>query len=209
MAFPDTPNTLISKLHMAQGSDFWQKSWQKFFDLYHAPIEVATLHAYSKNGWYSVSDELLEDTMSDIFLSLFKAQEKDDYDKSKSYRNYIGTIVYRRVVDRIRKMKHAGKISSLDMVQENGKTPASFISDDFVDREFRKSLLATMLEDVSRRVSPQYYEIFERAKLIGEAPEELAESYGVTRNYIDNAVYKVMKVLKELALCEDYQKEFK
>tara|TARA_B100001093_G_scaffold83293_1_gene74793 strand:- start:1010 stop:1639 length:630 start_codon:yes stop_codon:yes gene_type:complete len=207
MAFPDTPKTLISRLHLPEVDQKWQNNWQSFYDLYHSPIEMATLQAYSKNGWYSVSGELLEDTMSDIFMSIFQTHNKTSYDKDKSYRNYIKTIVYRRVIDRIRKMKDAHRSSSLDNMQDSGYTPESVISEDFVDKEFRKALLVTLLEDVSSRVSPMNYEIFERVKLIGDSPSDLAKYYNVTRNYIDNSVYKVMNVLKDLVKNPDYRKE--
>ena len=74
-------------------------------------------------------------------------------------------------------------------------------------RAFERALIANLLYDVSRQVSPRSYLFFSEVKLEGKDPVEVAREYQVGRHIVDNDIYKVMTKLRELARHPDYQCE--
>ena len=65
--------------------------------------------------------------------------------------------------------------------------------------QLRLSLLSALLEDVRKRVSKQQYSIFELVKIKNVPVDQVANELGVKRGVVDNTVYRVMSVLRDLA----------
>ena len=213
--FPDTPVTLLARLEERENGLPNQNAWASFFDLYHGPIRLAVLASFHRCGWHDVSRELLEDTIADVVVSFFKADFAYDPQKGK-FRNYLRQLAAWRVMDRLGKSsgREAKAFAAMDPEAGEEATPHPLYpepSEDLLRQEraeYRASLLATLLEDVRHRVSPQTFLMFEKTKLQGESPEEVAKYFKVKRNVVDNAVFRVLAKLKELASQPEYQKEY-
>jgi RNA polymerase sigma-70 factor (ECF subfamily) len=82
---------------------------------------------------------------------------------------------------------------------------------DFLEGEnesYRIALLKSMLEDLRARISPRQYTIFEMVKLKNLPPDQVAAELGVKRGVIDNTIYRVMNVLRDLASRDEYKAEW-
>ena len=73
---------------------------------------------------------------------------------------------------------------------------------------FRRSLLATLVEDLRNRIPLRQFEIFERVKLKHQSACYVAEDLGIPRAMIDRNIHKVMTALRELGSQTEYQQEF-
>jgi RNA polymerase sigma factor (sigma-70 family) len=149
-----------------------------------------------------------------VVASFFKAEFS--YDPAKgNFRNYLRQLTVWRVCDRIGKSPkiHAEHLVVLETAEHDGcqwaaaQTPAQEMEEK-ERRAYRSTLLATMLEDVRNRVSPQTFIMFEMTKLQGRSPEEVAAQFKVKRNVVDNAAHRVLAKLKELAAQPEYRKEY-
>jgi len=212
-AFPDTPVSLLSCIEERRGGVPYQHAWKAFFDLYHAPIRLAVLAAFRRCNWRQVPDELLEETVADVVISFFKATFSYDPSKGK-FRSYLHQLCNRRVFDCIEKFEQARR-NNADLL-EMGEPEISALTApegsgtlEEAEREaYRSTLLATMLEDVRHRVSPQTFLMFELTKIQGQSPDAVAAQFRVKRNVVDNASYRVLSKLKELAIQPEYRREY-
>jgi DNA-directed RNA polymerase specialized sigma24 family protein len=73
--------------------------------------------------------------------------------------------------------------------------------------EYDRSTLKAMLEDLRSQVAPRSYQIFERIKMLEHSPASVAKDLNIERNTVDNAVYRCLKKLKELAQSDEYKRE--
>ena len=204
--FPETPVTLLKRLEERQGGIPNQSAWKSFFDLYHGPIRLAVVGAFRRCKWYDIPEDLVEEAIADVVVSFFRADFRYDPAKGR-FRNYISQLAGWRVKDIIG--KRAPGMLPLESVVEEETYPEPNDALLCQERqEYRASLLATLLEDVRARVSPQTFLIFEMTKIQEQNPEEVARMFKVTRNVVDNAVYRVLNKLRELAAQPEYRKEY-
>ncbi len=192
----------------------YQDAWTTFFDLYHAPLKLAVLAAFRRSNWHQVPDEMVEETIADVVVSFFKADFSYDPAKGR-FRNYLRQLATWRVWDKLGKLPkiRPDQTAPLEAVDaeclDHGNPDGP--GDDLLRREqaaYQSVLLATMLEDVKNRVSPQTFLMFELVKIQGQSPEEVAKDFKVKRNVVDNASYRVLAKLRELAAQPEYQKEY-
>ena len=212
-AFPDTPVSLLSCLEERRAGMPYQDAWSTFFDLYHTPLKLAVHAAFRRCGWHNVPDELAEETIADVVVSFFKADFSYDPAKGR-FRNYLRQIATWRVWDKLGKLPkiRPDQVDPLESVAESlDSGDADSPGEDLLRHEqaaYQSVLLATMLEDVRNRVSPQTFLMFELVKIQGQSPEEVAKDFKVKRNVVDNASYRVMKELRKLAAQPEYRKEY-
>ena len=192
----------------------YQTAWSTFFDLYHTPLRFAVLAAFRRCNWDRVSEEMLEETIADIVVSFFKAEFSYDRENGK-FRNYLRQLAAWRVRDKITQLPKAretlmGQLDgeTTDVQELDSSRPPDEAIEEKEREAYRSALLTTMLEDVRNRVSPQTFLMFEMTKILGHSPEEVAEQFKVKRNVVDNAVFRVLGKLKELAAQPEYRKEY-
>lgn len=217
MAFPDTPVSLISRLKDPGTGTRWQDSWRKFFDLYHGAIRASVLRAYSRHNWSTVPEVLLQDTIAEVVVAFCQVQQKTAFDPTKGQlRAHLCQLAAWKVADQIRRQQRSRSETPIQHPCYADESPAiqqQQISQWQIEIEARENaayqaaLLNTLLDDARARVSPRSWLIFDLVKLQHKAPDEVANEFRVHRHIVDNAVYKVVKKLKELASNEDYRKE--
>ena len=149
-----------------------------------------------------------------VFESILKRGDSLEIDPSKgSFRQFLSTVCHRRVVDYIRGLKerHPTEASSDSSSQQAVQREEAAALDDFDGREeqaFRNALLGTMLAVLHEEVSPQVYLIFERVKLAGESPADVAVQLDVKRGVVDNSIYKAIQKLREIGERPEISREF-
>lgn len=204
MEFPRTPLSLLTCLREGVTESEWEKSWQRFLELYQHPLSASAHACYRHHtGGGQAPAEFVEDVVAIVVADFFSKGQRR-YDPSKGrLRTYLRFIVNARVVDALRKERPANQrpfpSAELAAPPEEGEA----------EREaFHQALLATLLEELRSQVSPAQFEIFERVRLRMESPQQVAEELGVRRNVIDKSIHKSMTKLRELARRGDYQQEF-
>ncbi len=207
--FPDTRQSLLSELKASERGPEWQVSWEKFFDLYHRPLRAMCSNSYRYHtGGQEPSDSVIEDTVA-AAVADFCTKSQFSYAQEKGrLRGFLKTVCNARVVDYLRKQKHLFQYGGLADLDDRacGEQLPEHRSNEI--EQFRLSLLATLLEDVRKRVSPQQYAIFEMIKVRNLPAEHVADELGVKRGVIDNTVYRVMNVLRDLASRAEYKDEW-
>jgi len=190
----------------------YQNAWTTFFDLYHAPLRLVVLTAFNRYNWHQVPEEIVEETIADVVVSFFKADFSYDRDAGK-FRNYLRQLAAWRVRDKLAKLPkiRADRLESLDGTDPDATDPGNLPDKSLEEVEqaaYQAALLSTMLEDVRNRVSPQTFLMFEMTKILDQSPDNVAEQFKVKRNVVDNAAYRVLSKLKELASQPEYQREY-
>jgi RNA polymerase sigma factor (sigma-70 family) len=209
MPFPSTPLTLLGRLKRSEMPRVWETSWAEFFDLYHNAVTVCVLGAFRRHGWHDVPPSDLQDVVLSVFISLFQGHDNFDPKKGR-FRQFLTTICQRRVIDFLRThVRKSSQLTSLDAAGslENEMEAAIAQSSHEEDHAFRSALLAGMLAALHAEVPPRTYLIFELVKINGEAPETVAKQLGVSRNVIDNTIYKAMVKLREISSRPEIQQE--
>jgi len=202
--FPVTSVSLLNKLKDAGEEAHWQVSWKRFLELYHEPIEMIARSCYRHhtNG-HEPSSGHIEDAVANTVADFF-ARGQYRYDKTKGrLRTYLRVLTNARVVDLLRKERPINQRPLNETTASELPAESPGESD-----AFRRSLLATLVEDLRNRIPLRQFEIFERVKLKHQSPQFVAEDLGIQRAMIDRNIHKAMTALRDLASQAEYQQEF-
>jgi DNA-directed RNA polymerase specialized sigma24 family protein len=202
--FPPTSLNLLSKLKAHDDGTHWQVSWKRFLELYHEPLTAITRSCYRHhtNG-HQPSTGFIEDAVANTVADFF-SRGQYRYDSTKGrLRSYLRVLANARVVDLLRKER------PIDQHPLDGSTePDPPLESMWESEAFRRSLLATLVEDLRNRIPLRQFEIFERVKLKHQSPQFVAVDLGIARAMIDRNIHKAMTALRELAAQSEYQDEF-
>lgn len=217
MTFPTTRLTLLEQLRTKSMGHRWQQSWGEFFNLYHEVIKTCVRSAFYRKGWTSLSPDDQNDVTMEVFQAIYHDKKTGsvielDFSKGK-FRQLIQIICSHKVSDFIRRQQKLKNNLNLDAVAVN---PALNQDPNLLDRqhqesenrEFLKAQVATIMSSLYGEISPQSYQIFERVKLLGEDPAEVARVLGIKRGVVDNSLYKTKKKLEALIQKSAISREF-
>lgn len=150
----------------------------------------------------SVIDEVVADTI----VSLNEIFSKKIYDSSKSrFRCFLKTICQRRVVDYLRKNAKGANFGSIDDDESDVLCSAEKLYaeskkvelQEAEERAFRESLLLDAYMSIRHKFDARTCAAFEMIKLEDIDVETVVRELGVSQNAVNNAVYRIMKKLKE------------
>lgn len=217
MFIPRTPKTIIEQLVSPGKASLWNLTWRRFFDLYHAPIKIMVGNSFFKYGIYSISNNVIDEVVSDVVISLNKIFNENLYDPKKSrFRSYLKTICDRRVVDYLRRNVDSFKTDSIDEDGGGVKAMAESIAQESQNaklaeeeqRAFKESVVLDAYMSISHNFDPRTCTAFEMVKLEDMDVEKVVEELGVSPNVINNAVYRITKKLREVISDNPSMKEF-
>lgn len=211
---PKTSVTQLNRMMRSGRLQDWNNSWRSFFDNYYAALHKVAACEFARCGWQRVDEHVLDEVVRDVVNTLFRKRSSFCYDSNKgTFRGYLRRVVRYRALDQMRKLAMTNKEMPIEPDGEtttNNKN-TSIPSEEIEHKERvagRNALLRTMLDDIRRKVSPRTLLAFEKVKIMGESPEQVAIELGITRGTIDQAVHRVLKKLKGLATNEEYRKEY-
>lgn len=167
--------------------------WPEFVSRYR-PMMLA----YLKSHFQTVdADDMVQETL----VALFNALPYYHYspDETGRFRNYLTGILRNKALKQCEKVRRnqllKGKIRNVAIA-----TPASdnYANDDYVawrtalvDIAMRQLLVDKLIPDRSKQ-------IFQRLVVDGKSPDEVAASYGTSRNNVDKVKSRMMARLRDI-----------
>ena len=215
--FPDTRLTLLGRLQTRSMGKQWEQSWGEFFNLYHDIIKTCVKGAFYRKGWKSLADADQNEVAMEVIHAIYKDNKTGtfielDFSKGR-FRQIIQAICSHKVSDFIRSKKRFKNHRPIEDVQVDPEVnkDANLMDDQHQqseNRAFLKAQVATLMDALHAKVSPQAYQIFERVKLLGDEAKDVAADMGISRGVVDNSIHKTKKILKELIHGSGISKEF-
>lgn len=214
MKCPDTPNSVIGELLKIQKGPLWQKSWVVFFDIYYNIVRSMTINSLKKIGWSTVPESDVEDIIAKTFLALLDAFSEGRYEHGKyRFRGFLKRIISRRTIDYIRtkNRKRTVNLEAIEIIdalesKERGEKYFDTLEDN-ESREYRKSVILDIWENIRRDFSPETCACFEMAILQERSVSEICEFLNVERTKVDKSVHRIVKKIREEIGRDFYRKE--
>lgn len=185
---PETSTTLLRDL----AQDSRHARWGEFVARYRPMME-----AYMRAHFPTVdADDVIQETL----IALIKVFPVYRYspDETGAFHNYLTGILRRRALRMIdgesRRLNREQKYRDVeDLSAEVDET-----SD---ESAWRESVLEIALQQLlaDKSINDRTKEVFERVAVNGEKPELVAESFGITRNSVDQMKARMKSRLRELA----------
>lgn len=200
---------LLSKMkNPALGLD-WQTAWKEFFEAYSPCLHAMCANSYRFHTCGNVApDEVIEDAVATVIAD-FCSKSQHGFDPSKGNINgFFKTLCNARIIDYLRKET---RMMALADCKDLGDTHMGVVNPDVFtgENEHRRlALLKSLIENLRTRISPRQFAIFEKVKLNGHAVDQVAAELGVRRGVIDNTIYRVMNVLREVASLAEFRSEW-
>ena len=183
---PDTPQTLLRKIaEFANGDD--SAEWARFVELYEPVIR----HYIAAHG--GVADSEVDDIVQDIFVRLVDVLRTGTYKPEKGkFRNYLGAMVRRILVDRHRRAtaRGEGRIVPLD---EDSAGDGSMDAATIVDIRLRAARHAAAIEHVLSRtlLDKKTVAAYRAYVLEGRPAEEVAAAHKMKINALRQIKHRI------------------
>lgn len=137
-----------------------------------------------------VKDEnLAEDISHEVFYHLYMVKDSIDITNVAKLRSLIFTATVNKVRDYLRRSVVKNESCTLD--DDNGVEPADSRYDPermvlrMEEKEYRKLVLQKL-----HRERPVDYDILIKVKYLGMSPDSVAAEYGVSRNNVNNHIWR-------------------
>lgn len=215
MNIPKTSRTIISQLVDSDKIELWNGAWRRFFDIYHAPIKIMVAKEFNKHGWYDIPNQVIDEVISDVVISLNETFLKGKYEKGRgSFRFLLKRISMCRAMDYMRKnykhlttksidMDDASAVEAGDMGE--GDFQSLFESDEI--QALKHAMILDAYETIRSDFSPRTCLAFEMVKLEQIPVDEVVKELGIDANSVNNSVYRIMKKLKSVIYNDENTKE--
>lgn len=216
MNCPDTPNSLIGKILDNADLKLWQKSWERFYEIYLITVRQMAINSFKKIGWKTTDESVVSGIISETFLNLQKAFENGNYTPEKyRFRGFLKSIVYRRTLDYIRRQNsdRLVKVESIeisDMLSKGDSQKHAAYFDTLEEdeaRTYKMSLIMDIWESIRHSFDPKTCLCFEMRILEEKPVADICKQLGVPREKVDKSVHRIIKRLREETQKEYYKKE--
>ena len=192
MAVPVTSISLLKVL----GEDAQSPRWTEFANKYASMIDGYLIAHFPKVN----KEEVVNDTL--IVLTKKLPLYEYDPDTKGHFRNFLIGIVRLKALEQLKKFRRNEErfVPLEPKGQFKWKYENRSYSADL--RDWRKEAYEAALTQfmANPNLSSRDKEIFRRTALNGEAPVDVAEIFGITRNNVDQIKARMTAKLKELAL---------
>lgn len=155
-------------------------------------MEIYRYFAFGVARKLGLQEADAEDVAQQTLLELWKELPTFQYDRKRSFRGLVRTIVDRRARDLWRKAHRL--LPGGSGPEPVGKDPL----EELIEREWRKSHLIAMLDVARTRVTPSTFQAFQLNCLEGWSVERIALALGLTRDQVYQNKCRVVRLLREL-----------
>ena len=183
---PTTSTTLLRNL----AEDSQHARWDEFVARYRPMME-----AFMRESFPSVdADEVIQRTLLALVQSLPSYRYVPD--EKGSFHNYLTGILRHRALRLIAEERRRGEVYAAFA----GETPSTDTAKEIEDRAWRESLFEIALQQylADDSVQDRTKQIFTRIAVNGEKPDDVAASFGMKRNAVDQIKNRATERLREL-----------
>jgi RNA polymerase sigma-70 factor (ECF subfamily) len=170
------------------------QAWGRFVEMY-TPL----LYYWARRTGLQESDAA--DLIQDVFAVLVSKLPAFVYDRSRSFRGWLRTILHNKWRDRERRLAAAPDlrdIHDLTILADPLET------NDFWDVEYRQHLVGRALELMQREFQPATWRACWEVVVSGRSPADVAAELGMTVDAVYTAKSRVLRRLRqELAMLID------
>ena len=169
-------------------------AWGRFVDIY-TPL----LFHWARKAGLQESDAA--DLVQEVFAVLVAKLPAFIYDRTKSFRGWIRTILYNKWRDRERRRAAAPHMKAIgDLANQAGPLE----TDDFWEVEYRQQLVGRALELMQREFQPSTWRACWELVVSGRPAAQVAAEIGITVDAVYAAKSRVLRRLRqELAVLLD------
>ena len=188
MKIPTTSTTLLRDL----AQDSQHARWSEFVARYRPMME-----AYMRNCFPTVD---VDDAVQEALIALIKVFPVYKYspEETGAFHNYLTGILRRRALRVIE--SESRRLNKEQKYHE--MTDLSILDDGRNERSsWRESVLEIALQQLlaDESINDRTKQVFVRVAVNGEKPETVAQSFGITRNAVDQMKSRMKDRLRELA----------
>ena len=185
---PTTSTTLLRDL----AQDSQHARWSEFVARYRPMME-----AYMRNCFPTVD---VDDAVQEALIALIKVFPVYKYspEETGAFHNYLTGILRRRALRVIE--SESRRLNKEQKYHE--MTDLSILDDGRNERSsWRESVLEIALQQLlaDESINDRTKQVFVRVAVNGEKPETVAQSFGITRNAVDQMKSRMKDRLRELA----------
>ena len=185
---PTTSTTLLRDL----AQDSQHARWSEFVARYRPMME-----AYMRNRFPTVD---VDDAVQEALIALIKVFPVYKYspEETGAFHNYLTGILRRRALRVIegesRRLNKEQKYHEIEELTSSGGNEDDWSS-------WRESVLEIALQQLlaDESINDRTKQVFVRVAVNGEKPETVAQSFGITRNSVDQMKARMKDRLRELA----------
>lgn len=133
--------------------------------------------------------DIAEDISQDVFYTLYKMGTKLDISNEHRVRSLILVATSNKAKDYMKKAYVKREVTALDTIfKEDLKDDGCNVEAAMLTIEENKQ--QKMVFEKLRQENKMNYDIFKKVKIMGIPPEVVAEEYGITRNNVNNRIYR-------------------
>lgn len=185
---PTTSTTLLRDL----AQDSQHARWSEFVARYRPMME-----AYMRNRFPTVD---VDDAVQEALIALIKVFPVYKYspEETGAFHNYLTGILRRRA---LRVIESEGRRSNKEQKYHEIEELASSGGNEDDWSLWRESVLEIALQQLlaDESINDRTKQVFVRVAVNGEKPETVAQSFGITRNSVDQMKARMKDRLRELA----------
>lgn len=178
----ETPVTLLDRLRRPGDPG----AWVQFVHLY-TPL----LYRWARQLGLGPAEAA--DLVQDVFVTLLKALPEFRYDRTRSFRAWLCTLVRNRYRDLRRKHAPVAAGSGLDGLAPAGADPTLEVD----ETEYRHYLADRALQLAKRDFAPETWRAFWGVVVDGRAANDVASDLGISVNAVYLARGRVLRRLRE------------
>ena len=182
---PETSTTLLKEIM----GDSQSARWSEFVERY-SPM----MHAFMSERFpFMEADEIIQQTL----IALVRVLPSYRYNPKEtgSFHNYLTGILRNKALNALRKQKH-DDAKKAEYVREYLKPDSD---EEHRIKDLQESIFEIALQQLlaNDEIHGRTRQIFTRVAVNGEKPEDVAKSFGMTRNAVDQTKNRMMIKLRE------------
>ena len=196
---PDREELLPTRWTLIRNLKNWdnQESWREFFDTYWKLIHGTAI----KSGLTDVeAQEVVQETVIAVCRTI---KDLVATPEAGSFKAWLLKLVRWRIVDQVRKRRHAGVQRFRDPDTSRTPTtdkipdPAGLELEKVWEEEWRMNLTNAALERLQRQVSGKHYQIFYLYVIRGSPVSQVAQATGVTADEVYLVKHRLSPLFKK------------
>ena len=185
---PETSTTLLRDL----AQDSHHARWGEFVTRYRPMME-----AYLQTRFPMVD---ADDAIQETLIALIKVFPVYHYspEETGAFHNYLTGILRHRA---LRMIEHESRRLNKELKYHKIEELSASDGDKDDESSWRESVLEIALQQLlaDESINDRTKQVFVRVAVNGEKPESVAESFGITRNAVDQMKARMKERLRELA----------